>query len=58
MDKSNNMIHLMFLPLLEDFGVIDTYSWGSVCLAWLYRGCVKHPVLMYMMYWVLSFCYS
>ncbi|KAL6316441.1 hypothetical protein AAG906_018144 [Vitis piasezkii] len=36
-DKSNNMIHLMFLPLLEDFGVIDTYSWGSVCLAWLYR---------------------
>ena len=27
----------MFLPLLEDFEVISTYSWGSVCLAWLYR---------------------
>ena len=31
------MIHLMFLPLLKDFGVIGTYSWGSACLAWLYR---------------------
>ena len=27
----------MFLPLFEDFGVICTYSWGSVCLALLYR---------------------
>ncbi|WKA01454.1 hypothetical protein VitviT2T_019735 [Vitis vinifera] len=27
----------MFLPLLEDFGVTGTYSWGSACLAWLYR---------------------
>ena len=32
-DKSNNMVHLMFLSLLEDFGVTGTYSWGNVCLA-------------------------
>ena len=32
-DKSNNMAHLMFLPLLEDFGVTSTYSWHSACLA-------------------------
>ena len=25
-DKSNNRAHLMFLPLLEDFGVTGTYS--------------------------------
>ena len=36
-DKSNNRVHLMFLPLLEDLGVTDTYSWGSACLAWLYQ---------------------
>ena len=36
-DKSNNRVHLVFLPLLEDFGVTGTYSWGSACLAWLYR---------------------
>ena len=27
----------MFLPLLEDFEVAGRYSWGSTCLAWLYR---------------------
>ena len=27
----------MFLPLLEGFGVTGTYSWGSACVAWLYR---------------------
>ena len=36
-DKLKNMVHLMFLSLLKDFGVIGTYSWGSACLAWLYR---------------------
>ena len=36
-DKSNNRVHLMFLPLVEDFGVTGTYSWGSTCLTWLYR---------------------
>ncbi|KAI4330926.1 hypothetical protein MLD38_029163 [Melastoma candidum] len=36
-DKSNNLVHLMWLPLLEDFERAGTYSWGSACLAWLYR---------------------
>ena len=27
----------MFLPFLKDFDVVGTYSWGSACLAWLYR---------------------
>ena len=31
------MVHLMFLPLLEDFGVTGTYNWGSACLARLYQ---------------------
>ena len=31
------MVHLMFLPLLENFAGIGTYSWDSACLAWLYR---------------------
>ena len=34
--KSSDKVHLMFLPLLEDFEVVGRYSWGSVCLAWLY----------------------
>ena len=36
-DTFGSHIHMMFLPLLEDFGAIRTYSWGSACLAWLYR---------------------
>ena len=36
-NKLNNMVHLMFLPLLENFAGIGTYSWDSACLAWLYR---------------------
>ena len=36
-DKSNSKIHLMFLQLLKDFEAVGTYSWGSACLAWLYR---------------------
>ena len=35
--NKSNMVHLMFLPLLEDFNVVGQYSWGSACLAWLYR---------------------
>ena len=27
----------MFLPLLHDFEAAGRYSWGSACLAWLYR---------------------
>ena len=36
-DKSNNKVHLMFLPLLKDFEATCSYSWGSACLASLYR---------------------
>ena len=36
-DKSNSKVHLMFLPFLKDFNTAGTYSWGSACLAWLYR---------------------
>ncbi|KAL6339402.1 hypothetical protein AAG906_032934 [Vitis piasezkii] len=35
--KSSDKVHLMFLPFLEDFEVVGRYSWGSACLAWLYR---------------------
>ncbi|XP_022149984.1 serine/threonine-protein phosphatase 7 long form homolog [Momordica charantia] len=40
-DKSNNLVHLMFLPLLSDFGVAGRFSWGGACLAWLYRTLCK-----------------
>lgn len=36
-DKSSTFVHLMFLPLLNDFEEAGQYSWGSACLAWLYR---------------------
>jgi hypothetical protein len=36
-DKSQSHVHLMFLPLLEDFDDAGRYSWGAACLAWLYR---------------------
>ncbi|KAK9089814.1 hypothetical protein Scep_028896 [Stephania cephalantha] len=36
-DKSNRFVHLMFLPLLEDFQLAGQYSWGSACLTYLYR---------------------
>ena len=36
-DKSNTLVHLMFLPSLGSFEVVDRYSWGSACLSWLYR---------------------
>uniref|UniRef100_A0A2N9EEU1 Aminotransferase-like plant mobile domain-containing protein n=1 Tax=Fagus sylvatica TaxID=28930 RepID=A0A2N9EEU1_FAGSY len=36
-DKSGEKVHLMFLPMLEDFDAAGRYSWGSVVLAWLYR---------------------
>ena len=37
MDKSGTLVHLMFLPLLENFETAGYYSWGSAGLAWLYR---------------------
>ncbi|RYR21319.1 hypothetical protein Ahy_B03g066610 [Arachis hypogaea] len=36
-DKSGASVHWKFLPLLRDFGSIGQYSWGSACLAHLYR---------------------
>uniref|UniRef100_A0A2N9GJU2 Aminotransferase-like plant mobile domain-containing protein n=1 Tax=Fagus sylvatica TaxID=28930 RepID=A0A2N9GJU2_FAGSY len=36
-DKSGEKVHLMFLPMLEDFDAAGRYSWGSAVLAWLYR---------------------
>ncbi|XP_057719221.1 serine/threonine-protein phosphatase 7 long form homolog [Arachis stenosperma] len=36
-DKSGASVHWKFLPLLRDFGSIVQFSWGSACLAHLYR---------------------
>ncbi|XP_072087423.1 protein MAIN-LIKE 1-like [Arachis hypogaea] len=35
--KYGASVHWKFLPLLSDFGSIGQYSWGSACLAHLYR---------------------
>ncbi|RYR77477.1 hypothetical protein Ahy_A01g001964 [Arachis hypogaea] len=36
-DKSGASVHWKFLPLFHDFGSIRQYSWGSACLAHMYR---------------------
>ncbi|CAN1812337.1 Serine/threonine-protein phosphatase 7 long form homolog [Linum perenne] len=36
-NKSTQYVHLMWLPLLGDFRYAGSLSWGSACLAWLYR---------------------
>ncbi|CAL5395860.1 unnamed protein product [Camellia sinensis] len=36
-DKSQNIVKMMFLPLLRDFDRIQEYSWGGATLACLYR---------------------
>ena len=36
-DKSGDKVHLMWVQLLEDLRNPRRYSWGSACLAWLYR---------------------
>ncbi|XP_039123336.1 protein MAIN-LIKE 1-like [Dioscorea cayenensis subsp. rotundata] len=36
-DMSQNRVHLKWLPLLRDFTEVGRYSWGSACLATLYR---------------------
>ncbi|KAL4349784.1 hypothetical protein AHAS_Ahas10G0076600 [Arachis hypogaea] len=36
-NKSTAYAHAKYLPLLRDFERIHTYSWGSACLAHLYR---------------------
>ena len=41
MDKSGDMVHLMWVKLLEDLCNPRRYSWGSACLAWLYKQLCK-----------------
>ena len=49
--KSNDKVHLMFLPLLQDFEAAGSYSLGSSCLACLYRdNCVALLILILMIY--------
>ncbi|KAK9989727.1 hypothetical protein SO802_029966 [Lithocarpus litseifolius] len=36
-DKSGDRVHTMWLQLLRDLNNPPRYSWGSACLAWLYR---------------------
>ncbi|XP_050259800.1 serine/threonine-protein phosphatase 7 long form homolog [Quercus robur] len=37
MDKSGDRVHLMFLEFMHNLRDPRQYSWGSGCLAWLYR---------------------
>ena len=36
-DKSQNLLKLMYLPLLRDIDVIGQYNWGAATLACVYR---------------------
>ncbi|KAL5184522.1 Protein MAIN-LIKE 2 [Glycine soja] len=36
-DKTGNRVHLMYLIVLADIERVRRYSWGSACLATLYR---------------------
>ncbi|KAL2923366.1 Serine/threonine-protein phosphatase 7 long form-like protein [Bienertia sinuspersici] len=36
-DKSGDAVSLYYLPLLRDWEIASTYSWGSATLAFLYR---------------------
>ncbi|RYR07958.1 hypothetical protein Ahy_B05g075460 [Arachis hypogaea] len=36
-DKSNNLVHLRWLPLLRDFTECRAFLWGSAVLAWMYQ---------------------
>ena len=36
-DKSGDRVHTMWLQMLRDLRNPPQYSWGSACLAWLYR---------------------
>ncbi|XP_008463586.1 serine/threonine-protein phosphatase 7 long form homolog [Cucumis melo] len=35
-DKSNMLVHYMFLQFIFDFDQTGTYAWDAVTLAWLY----------------------
>ena len=36
-DKFGNRVHTMWLQMLRNLHNPPQYSWGSACLAWLYR---------------------
>ncbi|RYR33501.1 hypothetical protein Ahy_A10g048108 [Arachis hypogaea] len=36
-DKSNNLVHLRWLPLLWDFAECRAFFWGSAVLVWTYQ---------------------
>ena len=36
-DKSGDRVHMMWLQMLTNLRDPSQYSWGSACLAWLYR---------------------
>ena len=36
-DKSGDRVHMMWLQMLSDLRNPRQYSWGSACLAWLYK---------------------
>lgn len=40
-DKLGNLIHLMFMQIMRDFGQTGQYSWGRACLVWLYHQLCK-----------------
>ncbi|XP_019418584.1 PREDICTED: serine/threonine-protein phosphatase 7 long form homolog [Lupinus angustifolius] len=46
-DTSGSRVHLMYLPLLEDFSQTFQYSWGSAVLACLYRGICRAALISY-----------
>lgn len=40
-DKSHNLLHSCWLPMIRDLDKCNTYSWGSACLTTLYRHMCK-----------------
>ncbi|KAF1899256.1 hypothetical protein Lal_00019381 [Lupinus albus] len=44
-DTSENRVHLMYLPLLEDLPGTFQYSWCSAMLACLYRGLCRAAII-------------
>ena len=40
-DKSGDRVHTMWLQMLRDLRNPPQYSWGSACLAWLYKELYK-----------------
>ncbi|RYQ99177.1 hypothetical protein Ahy_B07g087065 [Arachis hypogaea] len=43
-DKFGAAVHWKFLPLFRNFPGIVQFSWGSTCLAHLYRALCRHLV--------------